>query len=376
MPNATPEMAEDLRRHWVAQQQQQQAAILQGQALRQNPGMGRGLVIPGGPNARALPIRPNTGTPTPANPAAAVAAAAAAAGGGPVPMRLPPGAPPTTAEQLQAMLNKRNQQIAALQAAGGRMPQTPQQLQQLQARMAMQAAQAAQAAGANPAGANGVPEYIPFIAQQNGVPNQGIFTPIVWLTGGSRSESRRKQQTHATSAKHPPPRPSPATPTWKHPSRTPRPTLPRPPRNSTPTTKPQLPHSSPLPRQPAAESPGDARVRPGPEPGDVVAGRDQGCNGQLSAVVGRESWLAAAAFTGRCGEFEFAETGEYAGSATESESGGYDAASTTEDVIFICWTLRLIWERLGRFWEHVYLSSDFGACVRRLFRVGILGLFV
>jgi hypothetical protein len=176
MPNATPEMAEDLRRHWVAQQQQQQAAILQGQALRQNPGLGRGLVIPGGPNARAMPIRPNTGTPTPSNPAAAVAAAAAAAAGGPVPMRLPPGAQPSTAD-LQAMLNKRNQQIAALQAAGGRMPQTQQQLQQFQARMAMQAAQAqaqAQAAGANPAGANGVPEYIPFIAQQNGVPNQGI----------------------------------------------------------------------------------------------------------------------------------------------------------------------------------------------------------
>jgi hypothetical protein len=339
MPNATPEMAEDLRRHWVAQQQQQQAAILQGQALRQNPGMGRGLVIPGGPNARALPIRPNTGTPTPANPAAAVAAAAAAAaGGGPVPMRLPPGAQPTTAEQLQAMLNKRNQQIAALQAAGGRIPQTPQQLQQLQARMAMQAAQAAQAAGANPAGANGVPEYIPFIAQQNGVPNQGIPTSVLLTNSCSRSQSRRKQQTHATPAKHPPPRPSPTTPTRKHPSRSPRPTLPRPPRNSTPTTKPQLSHRSPLyrPGQPSGQSPGDARVRPEPDPGDVVAGRDQGCDGQLSEVVGWESWVVAAAFTGCGGEFEFAETGEYAGSAPESESGGYDAASTAEDVIFVC----------------------------------------
>ena len=171
MPNATPEMAEDLRRQWAAQQQQQQAALLQGQALRQITGLGRGSVmIPGGPNARPMPIRPNAGTPTPSNPAAV---AAAAAGGGPVPVRLPPQ---TTQEQLQAILKQRNQ-LAALQAtAGARIPQTPQQIQQLRAMAAAHQAQAqaqAQAAGANPAGANGVPEYIPFIAQTNGAPSQG-----------------------------------------------------------------------------------------------------------------------------------------------------------------------------------------------------------
>jgi len=171
MPNATPEMAEDLRRQWAVQQQQQQAALLQGQALRQIPGLGRGsVVIPGGPNSRPMPIRPNAGTPTPVNP---TAVAAATVGGGPVPVRIPPQ---TTQEQLQAILKQRNQFAALHATAGARIPQTPQQLQQMQQLRAMAAAQAqaqAQAAGANPAGANGVPEYIPFITQTNGAPNQG-----------------------------------------------------------------------------------------------------------------------------------------------------------------------------------------------------------
>jgi len=174
IPNATPEMAEDLRRQWAAQQQQQQAALLQGQALRQITGLGRGSVmIPGGPNARPMPIRPNAGTPTPANPAAVAAATAV---GGLVPVRLPAQ---STQEQLQAILKQRNQ-LAALQVtAGARIPQTPQQIQQLRAMAAAHQAQAAQAqaqaqaAGANPAGANGIPEYIPFIAQTNGAPSQG-----------------------------------------------------------------------------------------------------------------------------------------------------------------------------------------------------------
>lgn len=60
-PNATPEQQEEVRRQWYLQQQALINAQAGGQALRQGVGTGRGLVIPGGPNARPMPIRPNTG---------------------------------------------------------------------------------------------------------------------------------------------------------------------------------------------------------------------------------------------------------------------------------------------------------------------------
>lgn len=158
--NATPEQQEELRRHLIAQQQQ--AALLNAQAgaqgLRQNPGLGRGLVIPGGPNARPMPIRPNTGPNSM-----------------PGPLRLPNGVT-ATPEQMQQIFKAR--QLAALQqASGGQngVPQTPQQIQRLRALQQAQQAQlnaAAQNAGQNST-ANGVADYIPFIAQANGAAAQG-----------------------------------------------------------------------------------------------------------------------------------------------------------------------------------------------------------
>lgn len=163
-PNATPEQQEELRRHLIAQQQ---AVLLNAhagaQGLRQNPGLGRGLVIPGGPNARPMPIRPNTG-PNPM----------------PGPIRFPNGVT-ATPEQMQIF---KARQLAALQQAAGvqnGVPQTPQQMQRLRALQQVQQAQlnaAAQNAAAQNAGqtntANGVADYIPFIAQANGAAAQGI----------------------------------------------------------------------------------------------------------------------------------------------------------------------------------------------------------
>jgi hypothetical protein len=163
--NATPEQQEELRRHLLAQQQQ--AAIMNaqagGQGLRQNPGLGRGLVIPGGPNARPMPIRPNTGPNAIQGP-----------------LRLPNGTT-ATPEQMQQIFKAR--QLASLQQATGvqnGVPQNPQQLQRFRALQQAQQAQlnaAVQNAGQNN-GANGVTDYIPFIAQANGAAVQGIFSSL------------------------------------------------------------------------------------------------------------------------------------------------------------------------------------------------------
>jgi hypothetical protein len=149
-PGASPEVQEEVRRQWIAQQQQN--ALLNGQAIRQNPGFGRGLVIP----ARPMPIRPNTGT----NPVA-----------GNVPVRLPNGVT-ATPEQLQQMLKARQLAMAANGQNGTNTPT----LQQMQRLRALQQAQlnAAQNAGVqNPGNPNGVAEYIPFISA-NGTTPQGI----------------------------------------------------------------------------------------------------------------------------------------------------------------------------------------------------------
>lgn len=159
---ATPEMQEEYRRHLMAQQ----AAILtaqanaNGQAIRANPGLGRGLVIPGGPNARPMPIRPN-------NPGLGQLSNAMANG---VPIRLPDG---TTAmpEQVQRIIRARQQMALASAAGGNLVPQTPQQMQRfrlLQQQVHLSQAQAGQNANANAA---------TFAA--NGVAGQGIleFSP-------------------------------------------------------------------------------------------------------------------------------------------------------------------------------------------------------
>ena len=133
-----------------------------GQGLRQNPGLGRGLVIPGGPNARPMPIRPNTGP-----------------NAMPGPLRLPNGVT-ATPEQMQQIFKAR--QLAALQQAAGvqnGVPQTPQQMQRFRALQQAQQAQlnaVAQNAVQNNV-ANGVADYIPFnIAQANGAAVQGTFS--------------------------------------------------------------------------------------------------------------------------------------------------------------------------------------------------------
>jgi hypothetical protein len=142
---ASPEVQEEVRRQWFAQQQN---AVLNGQAIRQNPGLGRGLVIPG---ARPMPIRPNNGTnPVPGN----------------VPVRLPNGVT-ATPEQVQQMIKARQLALAA-NGQNGANAATQQQIQRLRA--LQQAAQ--NAGGQNPA--NGVADYIPFIASTNGTIPQGI----------------------------------------------------------------------------------------------------------------------------------------------------------------------------------------------------------
>ena len=151
-PGASPEVQEEVRRQWFAQQQQN--ALLNGQAIRQNPGLGRGLVIPG---ARPMPIRPNTGT----NPVA-----------GNVPVRLPNGVTPTP-EQLQQMIKARQLALAANSQSGTNTPSL-QQMQRLRALQQAQLNAAQNAGGQNPANANGVADYIPFIASTNGATPQSI----------------------------------------------------------------------------------------------------------------------------------------------------------------------------------------------------------
>lgn len=165
-PNTPPEMQEELRRQWLAHQQQ---ALLNAQGLRQNPGIGRGLVIPGAPNGRPMPIRPNTGS----NPVV-----------GSVPVRLPNGVT-ATPEQVQQLLKARQMVIAA-NSQNGTVAQTQQQMQRLRAlqqqALQQQALQqqaqlnavhsAGQSASGNPAG-----DYIPFIAQPNGAAAQSTYSP-------------------------------------------------------------------------------------------------------------------------------------------------------------------------------------------------------
>lgn len=155
-PNASPEVQEEVRRQWFAQQQQQ--ALLNSQAIRQNPGLGRGLVIPGGPNGRQMPIRPSTGP----NPVA-----------GNVPVRLPNGVT-TTPEQIQQMLKARQLAMAATSPNG----QTPQQLQRIRALQQQAQLNAAQSAGQTTT-ANGVADYMPFMASTNGANPQGTSISIV-----------------------------------------------------------------------------------------------------------------------------------------------------------------------------------------------------
>jgi hypothetical protein len=148
--NATPEAQAELRRQWYLQQQQAQMLNAQAnaQGIRPNPGLGRGLVIPGGPNGRPMPIRPNTGT----NPIS-----------GSLPLRLPNGAT-ATPEQMQQLLQARQQALANQNA---NVAQTPQQMQRLAQARALQQAQlsAAQAAAGQTTTTTSGTDYIPFIAQ-------------------------------------------------------------------------------------------------------------------------------------------------------------------------------------------------------------------
>ena len=222
-PNASPEVQEEVRRQWLIQQQQQQQVLLNNQAIRQNPALGRGLVIPGGPNGRPMPIRPNTGT----NPIA-----------GSVPVRLPNGVT-ATPEQIQQMIKARQLAMAA-NSQNGNIAQTPQQLQRLRALQQQAQLNAAQSAGQT-ATANGVADYIPFIAQQtNGATAQGIHPSILRVncvaaaqtrlmqppqngtaqgirqaTPGQQLQLPQQQQT-ATGLRATPPRPSNLSPTAQH----------------------------------------------------------------------------------------------------------------------------------------------------------------
>jgi hypothetical protein len=160
-PNASPEQQEEVRRQWYAQQQQ---ALLNaqagGQGLRQGPGMGRGLVIPGAPNGRPMPIRPNTG------PGQIL---------GNTPVRLRDGSI-ATQEQVQQMLKVRQLALANSQNGTPQQQQQQQQIRLAQAR-AMQQAQlnAAQNGAQNAATPNTVTDYIPFMAQSNGATPQGMI---------------------------------------------------------------------------------------------------------------------------------------------------------------------------------------------------------
>jgi len=148
---ASPEMQEEIRRQWLAQQQAILNAQANGQGLRANPGLGRGLVIPGAPNARQMPIRPNTGT----NPIASGVQA-----------RLPP-------EQVQKILQAR-QIMAAGQAGQNATTAHIQRLAQARAlqQAAQQAQQQAQLNAAQGNNTSNTGEYIPFTTPANGVAAQ------------------------------------------------------------------------------------------------------------------------------------------------------------------------------------------------------------
>ena len=160
-------MQEEMRRQWLAQQQQ--AAFLNaqaGQAIRQNPGLGRGLVIPGGPTGRPMPIRPNTGTSIPG------------------PVRLPSGAA-ATPEQMAQMIKMRQLALATQQGGQNGVAPTPQQLQRLRVLQQQAQVNAAQAAaGQNAtsnANANAIQDYMPFMAQANGTTAaQGKIFQVVY----------------------------------------------------------------------------------------------------------------------------------------------------------------------------------------------------
>jgi hypothetical protein len=154
-PNASPEVQEEFRRQWFAQQQQ--AAMLNSQAIRQNPALGRGLMIPGAPNGRPMAIRPNT-------------ASSPVAGATGLPVRLQNGVT-ATPEQLQQIIKARQLAMATNGQNGTAGAQTPQQIQRLRAlhqQAQLNAAQSA-AAGQN-ANANGVADYNPFISSTTGAP--------------------------------------------------------------------------------------------------------------------------------------------------------------------------------------------------------------
>jgi len=154
-PGTSPEVQEEVRRQWVAQQQAILNAQASGQALRANPGLGRGLLIPGGPNARQLPIRPNAG----ANPV--------------------PGAPPRpNPEQMQKILQAQARQMTLVNQTGPGATATSSHIQRMvQARALQQAAQQAQQhlAQLNAPQGNVVAagDYVPFPTQSNGTPGQG-----------------------------------------------------------------------------------------------------------------------------------------------------------------------------------------------------------
>jgi len=147
--NTPPEMHEEVRRRWL-EQQALMSAQANGQSLRA-PLVGRSLVIPGGPNGRPLPIRPNTGS----NPAAS----------GAIPARLPNGTP--TTEQMQSILKARQLALAsspnptAMRLAQVRAYQQAQAAQQAQQ-------QQAQLNAAQNTNSNQTTEFIPFPVQNNG----------------------------------------------------------------------------------------------------------------------------------------------------------------------------------------------------------------
>jgi hypothetical protein len=159
-PNASPELKEEIQRKWMAAQQQQ-ALLAQagGQAIRQNPTIGRGLVIPGGPNGRPMPIRPNNGT-------APIAGA--------LPLRLP-GTP--TPEQIQQLM-RRQLAIAAANGQQVSQQQVQQRLRALHQQAQVNAAQQVAAAGGvpaqNPTTNNPMADYIPFVPQAGAQSVQGI----------------------------------------------------------------------------------------------------------------------------------------------------------------------------------------------------------
>jgi hypothetical protein len=169
--NAPPEMQAELRRQWYLQQQQ----LINAQAagIRPNPGLGRGLVIPpgpngGGPNGRPMAIRPNTGTN---------------ALQGNAPLRLSNGVT-ATPEQLQQLINAR------LASQNANNPQTPQQMQRMAQARALQAAHAsAQAAGANGASGNSGTEFLPFTVQTNAGVTQSMTS---YSNANSSSIASRK----------------------------------------------------------------------------------------------------------------------------------------------------------------------------------------